>query len=76
MNRKSLADYNLDELKKILDCKVTGIVRAIKPLAYDGKWNEYYGLKMGGSYILWLSGESIGNFFVEDFDKAEDFEDV
>ena len=78
MNRK---DYNLSELKKILDYKIVGIVCAVKPLAYDGDWNEYLGLKIYNpitkeSYIFWLIDDSIGNFVIENFDTAEDFEEV
>jgi hypothetical protein len=74
-------DFDLIELERLLNCKIVGIVRATKPLAYDGEFKSYYGLKidnpiMEEGYILWLVGDSVANFVVENFDIAEEFEEV
>lgn len=75
-------NHIVKELEELINCKIVGIVRALKPLAYDGNFNEYYGLKiddpiMERGLILWLASDNTPNdFVIEDYDTAEGFEEV
>lgn len=75
-------NQNILDLEELVGCKIVGVVRALKPLGYSGNFNEYYGLKIDDSVmekglILWLAGDDCAeNFMIEDFDEAEDFEEI
>lgn len=70
------------DLEELVNCKIVGVVCATKPIGYDGDFKEYYGLKiddaiMERGLILWLAGyDDKSHFTIEDYDEAEDFEEV
>jgi hypothetical protein len=68
-----------EELEHLLGCKIVGIVRST-----DGA-EQYLGLKidnpiMEEGYILWFVNDNEfngpGSFLVENYDTAEDFEEI
>ena len=73
-------DYFIEELERLDGCKIVGVVTG------GGKGHEkYYGLKIDDArreegYILWFlrdeEGNGPGSFVIENYDTAEDFEEV
>jgi len=74
-------DYFLKELEKLIDCKIVGVVHSDEEDSYE----KYYGLKIADkrreeTKIIWFlrdeEGNGPGSFTIEDFDEAEDFEEI
>jgi hypothetical protein len=72
-------DYNVEELERLIDCKIVGVIRS------TDKYERYYGLKIDDArreegYILWFlqdeEGNGPGSFCIENYDTAEDFEEL
>jgi len=72
-------DYCVRELEQLVDCKIVGVIRS------TDKYEKYYGLKIDDSrmergLILWFlrddEGNGPGSFTIENYDEAEDFEEV
>lgn len=75
----SKKDYFVEELERLDGCKIVGVV-----VSGEG-YEKYYGLKIDDArreegYLLWFirdeEGNGPGSFLIENYDEAEDFEEI